>query len=97
MAVLVAVLYAFSHLAADNEITAMRASGVSVYQVLTPVLFWACHVHPQLRIRGSGTPPEQRAAPDPADRYRPEEAHVRVAEQVINEVPPSQYSYGPAG
>ena len=30
MAVLVAVLYAFSHLAADNEITAMRASGVSV-------------------------------------------------------------------
>jgi lipopolysaccharide export system permease protein len=28
MAVLVAVLYAFSHLAADNEITAMRASGI---------------------------------------------------------------------
>src|ERR1043165_1230342 len=40
MAVLVAVLYAFSHLAADNEITAMRASGVSVYQVLNPVLLW---------------------------------------------------------
>ena len=43
MAVLLAVLYAFSHLAADNEITAMRASGISVYQVLTPVLIWgAC-------------------------------------------------------
>ena len=36
MAVLLAVLYAFSHLAADNEITAMRASGVSVYQMLAP-------------------------------------------------------------
>jgi lipopolysaccharide export system permease protein len=34
MAVLLAVLYAFSHLAADNEITAMRASGISVYQIL---------------------------------------------------------------
>ena len=30
MAVLVAVLYTFSHLAADNEITAMKASGISV-------------------------------------------------------------------
>src|SRR6476469_4607920 len=38
MAVLLAVLYTFSHLAADNEITAMRASGLSIYQVLTPVL-----------------------------------------------------------
>src|SRR3712207_9373163 len=40
MAVLLAVLYAFSHLAADNEVTAMRASGISVYQVLRPVLIW---------------------------------------------------------
>src|ERR671936_2543992 len=40
MAVLVAVLYAFSHLAADNEITAMRASGISVRQILRPVLVW---------------------------------------------------------
>src|ERR1044072_2567214 len=40
MAVLVAVLYAFSHLAADSEITGMRASGISVYQVLLPVIAW---------------------------------------------------------
>jgi lipopolysaccharide export system permease protein len=38
MAVLVAVLYAFSHLAADNEITAMKATGISVGRMLTPVL-----------------------------------------------------------
>jgi lipopolysaccharide export system permease protein len=38
MAVLVAVLYAFSHLAADNEVTAMKASGVSVGRLLAPVL-----------------------------------------------------------
>jgi lipopolysaccharide export system permease protein len=38
MAVLVAVLYTFSHLAADNEVTAMKASGVSVGRLLAPVL-----------------------------------------------------------
>lgn len=38
MAVLFAILYAFTHLASDNEITAMRASGVSIPQLLVPVL-----------------------------------------------------------
>ena len=41
MAVLVAVLFSFSNLAADNEVTAMRASGVSVPQLLRPVLIWS--------------------------------------------------------
>jgi lipopolysaccharide export system permease protein len=36
MAVLVAVLYTYSHLAADNELTAMRASGVSLWQMRVP-------------------------------------------------------------
>ena len=40
MAVLVATLYAFSRLAAENEITAMKASGISMRSVLMPVL-WA--------------------------------------------------------
>ncbi|MGE0352170.1 MAG: LptF/LptG family permease [Gemmatimonadales bacterium] len=38
MSVLMAVLYAFTHLGADNEITAMRASGISVGQLVAPVL-----------------------------------------------------------
>jgi lipopolysaccharide export system permease protein len=38
MAVLVAVLYAFSQLAGDNEITAIKASGVSVGRLVAPVL-----------------------------------------------------------
>jgi lipopolysaccharide export system permease protein len=40
MAVLVAVLYAFSRLAAENEITAMKASGVSMGTVLAPVVLF---------------------------------------------------------
>jgi lipopolysaccharide export system permease protein len=42
MAVLVAVLYGFSRLAAENEITALKASGVSVGRVLVPVILGAC-------------------------------------------------------
>jgi lipopolysaccharide export system permease protein len=38
MAVLVSVLYAFSRMADDNEVTAIRASGVSLFQMLLPVL-----------------------------------------------------------
>ncbi|HEX9310673.1 MAG TPA: LptF/LptG family permease [Gemmatimonadaceae bacterium] len=40
MAVLVATLYAFSRLAAENEITALKASGVGLGSVIRPVL-WA--------------------------------------------------------
>jgi lipopolysaccharide export system permease protein len=38
MSVLVAVLHTFSRLAHDNEITAMRASGISLGQLVRPVL-----------------------------------------------------------
>src|SRR5437660_3477307 len=44
MAVLVAVLHTFTRLAADNEITALQASGVSVGRVITPVLGGAAAV-----------------------------------------------------
>jgi len=38
MAVLVAVLYAFSRLASESEINALKASGVPMSRILTPVL-----------------------------------------------------------
>ena len=41
MAVLMATLMAFGRFAADNEITAMKASGVSIYRIVTPILFAA--------------------------------------------------------
>lgn len=39
MGVLVAVLYAFSRLASENEITALKAGGVSMRRLLVPILW----------------------------------------------------------
>jgi lipopolysaccharide export system permease protein len=44
MAVLIATLMAFGRLAADNEITAIKASGISLYHAITPVLLAAAVV-----------------------------------------------------
>jgi lipopolysaccharide export system permease protein len=92
MAVLLAVLYAFSHLAADNEITAMRASGVSVYQILVPVLAWGVFMAAfnfafvdQILPRSNA---RLRNLLIDIGRKKPT---FELQEQVINEVPPSQY------
>jgi lipopolysaccharide export system permease protein len=92
MAVLLAVLYTFSHLAADNEITAMRASGISVYQVLRPVLIWGvCMAAFNFGFVDQVLPRSNarlRALLIDIGRKKPT---FELREQVINEVPPSQY------
>ena len=92
MAVLLAVLYTFSHLAADNEITATRASGISVYQVLAPVLLWGVFMAAlnfafvdQVLPRSNA---RLRSLLIDIGRKKPT---FELREQVINEVPPSQY------
>ena len=93
MAVLVAVLYAVSHLAADNEITAMRASGISIWRILRPMLVWGAamalvnflfvdQVLPRSNAR-------LRTLLIEIGRKKPT---FELREQVINEVPPSEYA-----
>jgi lipopolysaccharide export system permease protein len=92
MAVLIAVLYAFSHLAADNEITAMRASGVSVYQIVGPVLVWGAMMSAINFVFVDQVLPRSnarlRSLLIDIGRKKPT---FELREQVINEVPPSQY------
>jgi lipopolysaccharide export system permease protein len=92
MAVLLAVLYSFSHLAADNEITAMRASGISGYQILKPVLIWGvCMAAVNFTFVDQLLPRSNarlRALLIDIGRKKPT---FELREQVINEVPPSQY------
>jgi lipopolysaccharide export system permease protein len=92
MAVLLAVLYAFSHLAADNEITAMRASGISVWQFLLPVLAWGVFMSALNFVFVDQVLPRSNARLRnlliDIGRKKPT---FELQEQVVNEVPPSQY------
>ncbi|HWA16130.1 MAG TPA: LptF/LptG family permease [Gemmatimonadales bacterium] len=90
MAVLVAMLYTFSHLAADSEITAMRASGVSVLQLLRPMIFAG------VLLTGLNFWFTDQILPDSNARLRNllvniqrKKPTLELREQVINEIPPS--------
>lgn len=92
LAVLAAVLYAFSHLASDSEITAIRAGGVSTWGMLRPVLAWAC-------VMGLATFCfVDQVLPRANSRLRNlyfdiarKKPTFELTEQVINTIPPSQY------
>ncbi len=92
MAVLVAVLYAFVRLGADNEITALRASGVNLVALVRPVLLAALglavvtflfidHVLPRTN---------HKLASLMVDIAR-KKPTFQLKEQMVNEVIPSQY------
>jgi lipopolysaccharide export system permease protein len=92
MAVLVAVLHVFTRLAADNEITALQAGGVSVLRVVAPVLAGATGVallsflwNDQLLPR---TNHELRTLQVDIARKKPS---LTLKEQVINEVVAGQF------
>jgi len=92
MAVLLAVLYAFSHLAADNEVMALRATGISVPQMLRPLLVWGVVMSAltflfiDLVLPNSNA--RLRGLLIDIGRKKPT---FELREQVINEVPPSKY------
>jgi len=90
MALLLAILYAFTHLGADSEITAMKASGISIRQMLAPVLlagmlmtavtfYITDQIHPRSNAR-------LKALISDIARKKPT---LELAEQVINPIPPS--------
>lgn len=92
MAVLVAVLYTFSHLAADNEITAARASGISLPQLIGPILVWGGVMAAinfvfvdQVLPRSNS---QLKSLLIDIGRKKPT---LELREQVINEIPPSSY------
>ena len=92
MAVLVAVLFAVTRLAADNEITAMRACGVGVGRLLTPLLVWGALMAAVNFLFVDQVLPRSNARLRnlyvDINRKKPTFA---LREQVINEVPPSQF------
>jgi lipopolysaccharide export system permease protein len=90
MAVLVAVLYTFSHLAADSEITAMRASGVSVLQLLRPmVLAGILLTAGNFGFTDQVLPQSNAKLRNLLINIQRKKPTLELREQVINEIPPS--------
>jgi len=89
MAVLLAVLYAFTTLAAGNEITAMRASGISIGQLLRPVFVAAVVLTvADFAFVDQGLPAANlrlKALLFDIGRKRPT---LELREQALNEIPP---------
>ncbi|MHB8839154.1 MAG: LptF/LptG family permease, partial [Gemmatimonadaceae bacterium] len=91
MAILVATLHAFSRLASENEITAYKASGVSMHRLVAPVLVAALGFtvfmiwfNDQVLPRAN-----HRLASLTSDISR-KKPTVAFKEQIINEVSPSR-------
>lgn len=87
MAVLVAVLYAFSRLASENEITAMKASGISMPSVLAPVLLGGLAMSLVMILFNDQVLPRSnhRLAVLQLDIFRTKPTFA-LREQVINEI-----------
>ena len=91
MAVLVATLHAFSRLAAENEVTALKASGVSLTRLMKPVLIAAAGVTVFMVIFNDQVLPRtnHQLAVLQSDIAQKKPTFA-LREQVINEVSPGK-------
>jgi lipopolysaccharide export system permease protein len=92
MAILVAVLYAFSQLAGDNEITALKASGANLIRMIMPLVFVA------FLFAGFMLWFNDRVLPDSNSRLKALTADIGIktptlalTEQVINRIQTGNY------
>ena len=91
MAVLVATLYAFSRLAAENEITALRASGVGMARILTPVLIAAFGVTVAMTLFNDQVMPRSNHRLAVLQRdIAQKKPTLALRERVINEITPGR-------
>lgn len=92
MAVLISTLYAFSRLAADNEITALKSSGVGLRRVMAPVIIAAAVITLGMILFNDQVMP--RANHRLAVLHRDiaqKKPTFALREQVINELSPGKF------
>jgi lipopolysaccharide export system permease protein len=94
MATLIAAVISFSRLSADMEITAMKASGISLYQMLPPVLaFSALMSLVTLYFTLHGAPWGAYAFRELAFQLARKHVSVALKEGVFNEIVPGLILY----
>jgi lipopolysaccharide export system permease protein len=92
MAVLVGTLYAFSRLASENEITALKASGVGMSRIMGPVLLAALGVTIAMLLFNDQVMPRtnHRLATLQRDIAQ-KKPTLALREQIINEITPGRF------
>jgi lipopolysaccharide export system permease protein len=91
MGVLVSTLYAFSRLASENEITALKASGVSMSRIMTPVLLAAsCVTVLMLFFNDQILPRTNHQLSALMSDIAQTKPTLALREQIINEVTPGR-------
>ena len=86
MATLLAVLITFNRLSSDNEITALKASGVSLYQMIPPVLALALGTTLITAVLSiSALPVANEASRSLIYQMASSKAHAGVRERVFND------------
>ncbi len=91
MAVLVAVLYAFSDLTASNELTAMKAGGVHPRSILVPLLLWgAVMAAIMFYFNNSVLPEANHQLKDLLVDISRKSPTFELREQVVNEIATGQ-------
>ncbi len=92
MAVLISVLYAFSRLAGENEVTALRASGVSLTRLLIPVVAGATLIAiGMVAFNDQVLPRANHQLSVLLSDIQRKKPTFALQEQVINEVVPRQF------
>jgi len=86
MATLLSVLLTFSRLSSDNEITALKASGVSLYQMAPPVLMFALSATlVTITLSLYSLPKANQASRSLLYQMASSKAHAGVRERVFND------------
>jgi len=86
MAVLLAILLAFGRLSSDSEITALKASGMSLYQLFLPVaIFSICAYLLTTFLVFYGLPWGNRGFKDTLYKIAQSKADIEIKERVFND------------
>jgi lipopolysaccharide export system permease protein len=86
MATLLAVLLAFNRLSSDNEITALKASGISLYQMAPPVLVFSLTTYlVTTLVTLSWVPKANQASRSLLYEIASSKAHTGIRERVFND------------
>jgi lipopolysaccharide export system permease protein len=85
ISLLIAILIGMGRLSGDNEITVLRASGISLYRLIEPIIFMACIVCLFTAVIGYYAPLCNQATKDLLFQIVQQKASIGIKEKFFND------------